>query len=90
MRRHLSVVACVIAVLLAGCSGSEPTRELAGAEAEKASMLALQMARGQDAWGIPAVGAVAADSGAQSGDSVPLDIGMLTTVRIGAVHQASR
>ncbi|MET0820210.1 MAG: DUF4232 domain-containing protein [Aeromicrobium sp.] len=68
----------------------EWTGELAGAESEKASMIAVQLGRGQDAFGIPAVAAVAADSGAQSGDSVPLDIGMLTTVRIGAVHQPPR
>ena len=67
----------------------EWTGELAGAESEHISMLAIQLARSQDAFGIPAVGAVAADSGAQSGDSAPLDIGMLTTVRIGPAQSAS-
>lgn len=73
---------------MAAYANIEWTGELAGAESEKISMLAIQLTRKQDAFGIPAVGAVAADSGGQSGESVPLDIGMLTTVRIGPMQQA--
>lgn len=74
---------------LAAFANIEWTGELAGAESEKISMLAIQLSRNQEAFGIAAVGAVAADSGAQSGDSVPLDIGMLTTVRIGPLQQVA-
>lgn len=52
-------------------------------------MLAIQLARKQDAFGIAAVGAVAADSGDQSGRPMPLDIGMLTTVRVGPMQRAN-
>lgn len=70
----------------AGFANLEWTGELAGAESEKISMLVLQLAQGQDAFGVPAVGAVAADSGDVSGQAMPLDIGILTTVRIGPVQ----
>ena len=73
----------------AGFANIEWTGELAGAESEKISMLALQLAQGQDAFGIPGVGEVAADSGDLSGQAMPLDIGILTTVRIGPVQAAS-
>lgn len=70
----------------AGFANLEWTGELAGAESEKVSMLVLQLAQGQEAFGVPAVGAVAADSGDLSGQAVSLDIGILTTVRIGPVQ----
>lgn len=70
----------------AGFANLEWTGELAGAESEKISLLVLQLAQGQDAFGVPAVGAVATDSGDLSGQEMPLDIGILTTVRIGPVQ----
>ena len=70
----------------AGFANLEWTGELAGAESEKISMLVLQLAQGQDAFGVPAVGAVSADSGDLSGQAMPLDIGILTTVRIGPLQ----
>lgn len=72
-----------------GFANLEWTGELAGAESEQISMLVLQLAQGQDAFGIPGVGTVAADSGDLSGQAMPLDIGILTTVRIGPVQASS-
>lgn len=69
-----------------GFANLEWTGELAGAESEKISLLVLQLAQGQDAFGIPGVGAVATDSGDPTGQAMPLDIGILTTVRIGPVQ----
>ncbi len=51
-------------------------------------MLVIQLAQGQDAFGFPAVGEIAADSGDQSGQPAPLDIGIQTTVRIGPLQLA--
>lgn len=70
----------------AGFANLEWTGELAGAESEKISMLVLQLAQGQDAFGVRGVGEVAGDSGDLSGQPMPLDIGILTTVRIGPVQ----
>jgi hypothetical protein len=55
----------------AASANLEWTGELAGAESEKASLLAVQLAQGQDAFGVPV------------GDEDLVDIGILTTVRVG-------
>ena len=60
----------------------EWTGELAGAESERASSIALQLARDQSGFLVKAQGAVDPESGG-TGEVVALDIGILTTVRVG-------